>query len=70
VLLNDYKKYFSEFEVDAIEEEPFWLWFRNFAHPKLSDERKAYFQTVIKKIQEPLDASLEAGLPCYLCRWT
>lgn len=62
VILQDFKKYYAEFEVDSIEQEPFWTWFKNFAHPKLSDERKAYFQTVLAKIQEPLDARLESGL--------
>ncbi|AXN53760.1 hypothetical protein SPS_49 [Sphingomonas phage Scott] len=62
VILADYKKYYAEFEVDTIEQGPFWTWFKNFAHPKLSDERKAYFETVLAKAQEPLDERLEVGL--------
>jgi len=62
VLMQDFAKYYAEFDVDHIEHEPFNTWFKNFAHPKLSDERKAYFQTVLAKIQEPLDAGLENGL--------
>lgn len=62
VILGDFKKYYTEFEVDSIEQEPFWTWFKNFAHPKLSDERKVYFQAVLAKVHEPLDERLEAGL--------
>ena len=62
VLMGDFAKYYKEFEVEVIEHGPFLTWFNNFAHPKLSDERKVYFQSVLAKIQEPLDERLEAGL--------
>lgn len=62
VILADFRKYYAEFEVESIEQEPFWTWFKNFAHPKLSDERKAYFETILAKVQEPLDDRLKLGL--------
>jgi len=61
-ILDDFGKYFREFDVERIEEEPFWLWFRTFAHPKLNDEQRAIYQGVLKQVQEDLDPSLEAGL--------
>lgn len=62
-ILDDFGKYFREFtDVAAIDEEPFWLWFRTFAHPKLNDEQRALYQGLLKQVQEPLDPSLEAGL--------
>lgn len=61
-IIEDFKKYYNEFDLDSIEQEPFWTWFRNFAHPKLSAERKVYFQGVLAKVQEPLDERLEEGL--------
>lgn len=62
IILQDFQKYYKEFEVTSIEHEPFWLWFKSFAHPTLSSERKAYFETVLKQIQEPLDEALKEGL--------
>jgi replicative DNA helicase len=62
VILEDFKKYYKEFDVERIEQEPFWTWFKNFGHPKLSDERKVYFEAVLQKVQEPLDDRLRLGL--------
>lgn len=62
LIIADFKKYYAEFEVDHIEQGPFWTWFKNFAHPKLSDERKVYFEALLAKVQEPLDERLEIGL--------
>lgn len=62
LIIEDFRKYYAEFDVDHIEFDPFNTWFKNFAHPKLSDERKVYFQAVLAKVQEPLDERLEAGL--------
>jgi replicative DNA helicase len=62
-ILDDFGKYFREFEdVHAIDEEPFWLWFRSFAHPKLSPENMAFYKTFLAKVQEPIAPGLEDGL--------
>lgn len=62
-ILDDFGKYFREFdEVAGIDHEPFWLWFRTFAHPKLNDEARAFYHGLLQQVQEPLDPSLEAGL--------
>jgi replicative DNA helicase len=53
--LDDFGKFFKEFpDVPSIQEEPFWLWFRQFAHPKLNDE--------LSQVQQDVDPTLEAGL--------
>jgi replicative DNA helicase len=62
-ILDDFGKYFREFtDVTRIEQEPFWLWFRSFAHPKLNDEQRALYHGLLKQVQEPVDPALEAGL--------
>lgn len=62
-ILDDFGKYFREFpDTAAIEEEPFWLWFRCFAHPKLTDEQRALYQGLLKQVQAPVSPELEAGL--------
>lgn len=66
-ILDDFGKYFREFEdVPDIEHEPFWLWFRTFAHPKLNDEQRAVYNGLLKQVQEPLDPALKAGLQARL----
>lgn len=62
-ILDDFGKYFREFsEVTSIEHEPFWLWFRSFAHPKLDDEKRSLYEQLLKQVQEPVPPELEAGL--------
>lgn len=62
-ILDDFGKFFREFpETTAIEEEPFWLWFRSFAHPKLNDEQRALYKGLLSQVQEPVSPDLEAGL--------
>lgn len=62
-ILDDFGKFFKEFpEVSRIEEEPFWLWFRSFAHPKLNDEDRAFYKAFLTKVQEPVSPELEEGL--------
>ncbi len=66
-LLDDYGKFFREFpDASAIEEEPFWLWFKSFAHPTLNEERRTYFRSVIGQIQQPVSPEIEAGLQARL----
>lgn len=62
VLLKDYGRFYSEFpDVHKIESEPFFLWFRSFAHPKLSGDNLDKFERVIKDITKPVSPELEAG---------
>ncbi len=63
VILDDFGKYFREFDdVPSIEQEPFWLWFSTFGHPKLNDEQRGIYKSLLAQVHEPLDPSLEAGL--------
>ena len=63
VILDDFGKFFREFpDIPCIEEEPFWLWFRSFGHPKLTDEQRAFYKTFLSKVQEPVAPGLEDGL--------
>ena len=63
IILADFGKFFREFpDVSAIEFEPFWLWFKSFAHPKLTTEAKALYEGILQKTQEPVPPELEAGL--------
>lgn len=63
VLLEDYRKYFNEFpDVEVIEREPFWTWFRAFAHPKLTAEATAKYEGLVAQMMQPVPPELEAGL--------
>lgn len=63
VLLDDFGKFFREFEdVQVIEAEPFYLWFKSFAHPTLKAESLEYYDGIIKQIAQPVPPELEAGL--------
>lgn len=62
-ILADYGKFFREFpDVTAIEEEPFWLWFKSFGHPTLKEDVLDYYRQIIRQIQQPVPEELEAGL--------
>lgn len=63
VILDDFGKFFREFpDVSSIEHEPFWLWFKSFAHPKLTPDAQALYETYLRQVQEPVPPELEAGL--------
>jgi replicative DNA helicase len=63
VILDDFGKFFREFpDVPSIEQEPFWLWFRTFAHPTLNAEQRQFYQSFLTQVQEPVSSELEAGL--------
>jgi replicative DNA helicase len=63
VILDDFGKFFREYpDVQDIPEEPFWLWFRSFGHPKLNDEQRAFYKTFLSQVQQPVPPELEAGL--------
>ena len=67
VLLEDYRKFYNEFpDVNKIEREPFWLWFKTFGHPKLSAEQLSKFESVVSQITKPVSADLEAGFTARL----
>lgn len=62
-ILDDFGKFFREFpDTVAITEEPFWLWFRSFAHPKLTQEQYGLYKALLGQVQEPVSADLEAGM--------
>lgn len=62
VILKDFSKFYSEFpDVQRIEREPFFLWFKTFAHPKLSPDNLTKFEGVINEITKPVSPELEAG---------
>ena len=62
-ILADYGKFFREYpDVQAIDEEPFWLWFKSFSHPNLKPDTLAYYHAIIKQIQQPVSPELESGL--------
>lgn len=62
-ILDDYGKFFREFpDVTAIEEEPFFLWFKSFGHPNLKPETLDFYREIIRQIQKPVPLDLEAGL--------
>lgn len=62
VLLKDYGKYYDEFpDVVKIDREPFWLWFKAFAHPKLNAEQLRKYEGVVAEITKPVAPELEEG---------
>ena len=61
--MDDFGKFFREFpDNPIIPEEPFWLWFRSFAHPTLNDEQRAYYKAFLQQVQQPVEPGLEEGL--------
>ena len=62
IVLEDYAKYYKEFDVPTIEPDPFHTWFCAFAHPKLSAESKATYKTLFEQIRKPLSPGMEEGL--------
>lgn len=62
VILNDYGKFFNEFpDVEKIEREPFWIWFKTFGHPKLNAEQMAKFEVIVSQITKPVAPEIEQG---------
>ena len=63
ILLDDYGKWFREFSAAPhIDFATFWLWFRGFAHPTLTDEQAAVYEVLLKEAQVDLPDSIESGL--------
>lgn len=62
-VLKDMGQFFREFpDVQEIEPEPFFLWFKAFAHPGLDAEKQAFYKQQIGLISEDVSPELEAGL--------
>ena len=63
ILLEDYGKFFRAFpDAMAIDFGAFWLWFRGFAHPTLTDEQASVYNELFKQAQQDVPAEIEQGL--------
>ena len=63
VILKDFGKFFREHDdVAQISFEPFWFWFKTFAHPRLSEEGKATYEQLLKPIDEDVTPGLRDGI--------
>lgn len=63
ILLEDYGKWFREFSgAQRIDPGTFWLWFRGFAHPTLTDEQASVYEVLLKEAQADLPSDIETGL--------
>jgi len=63
ILLEDYGKFFRAFpDAPAIDLGTFWLWFRGFAHPTLTDEQASVYQELFKLAQQDVPPEIEQGL--------
>lgn len=63
IILKDFGKFFKEYEdVEQIDYEPFWLWFKMFAHPKLSKESLEIYGQLLQGIEVDVAPGLKDGL--------
>lgn len=63
VILKDYGRFYNEFpDVQKIERDSFWLWFKTFAHPKLNKEALEKYERIVLEISKPVPLEVEAGL--------
>lgn len=63
IVLKDFSRYFREHpDVDVIEFDPFFLWFKAFAHPTLSTEGKATFEALLRPMEEDVSDAIMTGL--------
>lgn len=63
IVLADFGKYFREFsDVDQIDYEPFYMWFKMFAHPKLSKESQEIYGQLLQGIEVEVSPALREGL--------
>lgn len=63
VILEDYRKYYNQFpEVQVIEFDPFWTWFKAFAHPTLSPDNVKKYEVIVQQMVQPVPPEIEAGL--------
>lgn len=62
IVLNDFGRYFREHDdVTQIEYEPFFLWFRMFAHANLKKDTLDIYGQMLSKIEEPVSDSVKAN---------
>ena len=63
IVLKDFTRYFREHDdIEVIQFDPFWLWFKMFAHPKLSEEGKETYHQLLKEMQEDAQESVQSRL--------
>lgn len=63
IILKDFGAYFKEHtEVDIIEHDPFWAWFKLVRHPNLKPDTIAIYESLLLKVQGEPAPGIEAGL--------
>jgi replicative DNA helicase len=63
IVLKDFGKFFREHDdVMQIDYEPFYLWFKMFAHPNLKPESLEIYGQLLRQIEEDVPLSLREGL--------
>jgi replicative DNA helicase len=64
VILDDYAAFFKEFpDVQRIEYESFFLWFKSFRHPTLDAEKVGLYSALLSKVlTEECEPALEFGI--------
>lgn len=63
IVLKDFSRYFREHpDVDVIEYDPFFLWFKAFAHPTLSKEGKETYAALLKPMEDDVSEAIASGL--------
>lgn len=63
IVLKDFTRYFREHDdIEVIQFDPFWLWFKMFAHPKLSEEGKETYNQLLKEMEQDAGDSVQARL--------
>lgn len=61
-ILTDQGRYFREHPgVDTIQSAAFFQWFRDFAHPKLPDEKRTQFKLLIDTLTPDVEQSIADG---------
>lgn len=62
-ILDDYVAYFKEFpEAKRVNHEEFFMWFRAFRHPTLTDEQAKLYEHMLRAVQEDVSPEIESGL--------
>ncbi len=63
VILDDFAAYFKEFpDAQRINHEEFFMWFRGFRHPTLTDEQAKLYEHMLRAVQEDVSPEIESGL--------
>lgn len=62
-ILEDYDQYFKDFNHDTIDPETFKTFFFSFQHPKMSDDVKTYYRTLLDNVLHgDVEDSVKKGL--------